>query len=208
MIGTQKRFVNLSKTLAFLMCFGAGTSVWAADLSYSYVEVDYIVEVEQDFGDGDKLDGDGFGVSGSFELGDLFFVSGSFQDATISETYLGQRYSADIEIIRAGLGLHGGITESLDWLVSADYARLEAKDDFFGTTKDSGYIVDLGIRGLVADSFEYSAAIVQSDVGGSETGFRVGGRYHFAESGFSLGADYVSYSDDFYVIETGLRYQF
>ena len=73
---------------------------------------------------------------------------------------------------------------------------------------ESGYILDLGIRGIVDESVEYSVAIIQSDVGGSETGFRVGGRYHFGDSNVSAGLDYVRYESDWDQLELGVRYQF
>lgn len=62
---------------------------------------------------------------------------------------------------------------------------------------DSGFIVEAGIRGVVGDASEYSAAIIQSKLTESSTGFRLGGRYHFGDlSNVSAGLDYVQYSSD------------
>ncbi len=207
MIGTKRSFVNLGKMLALFICFAAGQSVWASELSYSYVELEYIADVELDYGDGDKFDGDGFGVAASYEFSERFFVSASYHDGSGDSTLGAKRYSTDLEVLRAGLGMHSQISETLDWVILADYVDLETTVGSI-SADDDGYIIELGVRGLATDSVEYNVAIVQSDIGGSETGFRVGGRYHFVDSNVSLGAEYVRYATEFDMVEVGLRYQF
>lgn len=210
MIGTKRSFVNIGKMLSLFICFAAGQSVWASELSYTYVEVEYIADVELDYGDGYKFDGDGFGVAASYEFSERFFVSASYHDGSGDFTLGAKRYSTDLEVLRAGLGMHSQISETLDWVISADYVDLETKVGSISADDDDGYIIELGVRGLAADSVEYNVAIVRSDsdIGGSETGFRVGGRYHFGDSNVSLGAEYVRYFSEFDLIEVGLRYQF
>ena len=62
---------------------------------------------------------------------------------------------------------------------------------------------------MAGDAFEYSVAIIQSDIGESETGIRFGGRYHFGDSSnVSAGLDYVQYGSDWNQLELGIRYQF
>lgn len=185
----------------FLLVF-AGQSVQADELSYSYVEVEYVAS-------GDFLGGDldGFIISGSAEIGETFFVLGSYNDGEIES-------ALDLEVLRLGFGLHGSISESLDWVGSLEYVDFDLSGlsrlglGISDSYDESGYILDLGIRGIVDESVEYSVAIIQSDVGGSETGFRVGGRYHFGDSNVSAGLDYVRYESDWDQLELGVRYQF
>ena len=62
---------------------------------------------------GDFLGGDldGFIISGSAEIGETFFVLGSYNDGEIES-------ALDLEVLRLGFGLHGSISESLDWVGS------------------------------------------------------------------------------------------
>jgi hypothetical protein len=205
----KRRLQQFAATFVTALTCVAGLPAYAADLSYSFVEVDYIPAGELD--DSPKIDVDGFGINASYELSDKFFLSASYQDIS-GDRGEDDNYDAtdlDAELLRVGFGLHGAISDSVDWVVGVDFARLDTEYDSDGdSTSDNGYIIDLGIRGLLNDSFEYSAALVQSDIIESETGFRVGGRYHFNDSGFSIGADYVQYASDLDLVELGFRYQF
>jgi hypothetical protein len=74
---------------AVLLIF-AGQSVLANELSYSFVEIAYA--------DGDLNDesSDGFTLSGSVDLGEMFFVAGSYQDFGMDDL------PVDLELIRVG----------------------------------------------------------------------------------------------------------
>lgn len=181
------------------------------------MEVDYIAAGEFDVDP--KIDLDGFGINASYKLGDKFFLSASYQDISGDRGEDDNYYAIDLdaELLRVGFGLHGAISDNVDWVVSVDFTRIdtdEVASESDGSEiesisgDDNGYIVDLGVRGLLNDSLEYSVALVQSDIGESETGFRVGGRYHFSDSGFSIGADYVQYASELDLVEVGFRYQF
>ncbi len=110
-----------------------------------------------------------------------------------------------------GLGAHWSITDSLDWVAELDYAEVDLKASIAGVGSGSfdenGYILDVGLRGLMGEAAEYSTAIIQSDFGSSATGIRVGGRYHFGETQLSVGLDDVQYDSEFDQLELGLRYQ-
>lgn len=198
--GLMHRIVSRGVAGALLLC--ASQSVLANELSYSFFEIDYI--------DGDFLDqsADGFGISGSVGLGEMFFLGGSYQDEQVDNfRFEGFNSDLDAELLRLGVGLHGALSDNVDWVVSLDYAKVELSA-LGNSDDDSGYIVDIGLRGLIGDAAEYSFAVIQSDVGGSETGFRVGGRYHFGDSNVSAGLDYVQYESDWDQLAFGVRYQF
>ena len=180
----------------------SGQTALASELSYTYVEVKYV--------DGEILDADadGFGLTGSVALGDTFFLAGGYQDGEVDVT----GGDLDLSLLRLGLGAHGSITDSLDWVAELDYAQVDLKASIAGvgsgSSDENGYILDVGLRGLMGEAAEYSIAIIQSDFGSSATGFRVGGRYHFGETQLSVGLDYVQYDSEFDQLELGLRYQF
>lgn len=188
--------------VAALLLIFAGQSVLANELSYSFVEIDYID------GDFSGQSADGFGISGSVALGEMFFLGGSYQDEQVDNfRFEGFNSDLDAELLRLGAGMHGAISDNVDWVVSFDYAKVELSA-LGDPEDDSGYIVDIGLRGLIGDVAEYSFAVIQSDVAESDTGFRLGGRYHFGDSNVSAGLDYVRYGSDWDQLELGVRYQF
>lgn len=182
--------------------FAGSQTALASELSYTYVEVKYV--------DGETLDddADGFGLTGSVALGDTFFLAGSYQDGDIDATGADR----DLSLLRLGIGAHGPITDSIDWVAELDFTEVDVKTTVArvgsSSSDDNGYILDVGFRGLMGEAAEYSIAILQSDISSSATGFRVGGRYHFGETLLSLGLDYVQYDSEFDQLELGLRYQF
>ena len=90
---------------------------------------------------------------------------------------------------------HGSITDSLDRVLELDCAEVDLKASIAGvgsgSSDENGYILDAGLRGLIGKAAEYSLAVLLSDFGMSATGLRVCGRYHFSETQFSVGPDYV-----------------
>ena len=187
---------RIAGSMAGALMLLVGQSVMASELSYTYVELEYV--------DGEIFDegADGFGLKGSVAISDMFFLAGSYQDGELDG------FDLDIELLRFGVGAHGELNDSIDWVVSVDYVRAEVGDSF-DSVDDSGYILDLGIRGVAGDASEYSAAIIQSNIGESETGTRFGGRYHFGDSSnVSAGLDYVQYRSDWNQLELGIRYHF
>lgn len=190
-----------------------GQSAMASELSYTFVELGYVGGTLDYFGS--DADYDGFALSGSAEIGEMFFLSGSYEDGdtgTFTDNF-GDRVSIGLQHLRLGVGLYGVINQDIDWVASVDFADVEVDltDSALGSASgsDSGYIVEAGIRGVAGDAFEYSAAIIRLDIGESETGFRLGGRYHFGDfSNVSAGLDYVQYGSDWDQLELGIRYQF
>ncbi len=188
----------------------SGQTALASELSYTYVEVKY---VDGKIGD---VDADGFRLTGSVALGDTFFLAGGYQDVGggFQDSELDLTLDLDVSLLRLGVGAHGPITDSIDWVAQLDYANVDIKESLDGETDSSdgnGYMLDVGLRGLMGEAAEYSIAIIHSDGfsgGASATGFRVGGRYHVGETKLSVGLDYVKYGSGFDQLELGLRYQF
>ena len=70
-----------------------GQSAMASELSYTFVELGYVGGTLDYFGS--DADYDGFALSGSAEIGEMFFLSGSYEDGdtgTFSDNF-GDRVS-------------------------------------------------------------------------------------------------------------------
>jgi hypothetical protein len=84
----------------------------------------------------------------------------------------------------------------LDLVGRVGYTKLEVDAGGGFNADDDGYLLDLGLRGLVTEGVELEGGLHYTDFdeGGDDTGFYFGGRFHFNET-WALGAEYQS-SDD------------
>lgn len=131
----------------------------AADLSYTYVEANY-VDTELDAGDGTEVSGDGFGLNGSIAFGETgFYGFGAYE--TVGEEVDG--IDVDIDRITAGAGYAIKIDERFHALVEAAYLDYDfdlAVAGFgSGSASADGYRANVGLRGLMADNIEGVAKI-------------------------------------------------
>lgn len=136
----------------------------AADLSYSYVEANY-VDTELDLGDGTEVSGNGFGVNGSVAFGDTGFY-GLAAYETVGEEVGG--IDVDINRITAGAGYALKIDERLHALLEVAYLDYDFDVDVAGFGSGSasadGYRANIGLRGLMADNIEGVAKIGYANV--------------------------------------------
>ncbi|MBV27802.1 MAG: hypothetical protein CMQ13_07025 [Gammaproteobacteria bacterium] len=133
----------------------------------------------------------------------ICFFSGGY---TAGDVELGLSIP-DVEFFHLGGGVHGPIISAIDWVIAVEYGLAELSRDGFSEDVE-GYIANLGIRGLLGDSFEYSLAVIQSDLSGPTNGFEAGARYHFGKSPVSLRIGLVHHDGGFEHLEVGVRYQF
>lgn len=169
-----------------------------ADMNYTNFEIGYVdADLDSSFA---NIDGDGFGLSGSYEIQDNLFVFGQLDELS---------YDADIDATtyEIGLGLAHAFNEDLDFVGSISY--VDAEFDV-GPVKvgDDGFALGAGIRSRVAASVEVDAGLrfVDLDQSGSDTGLRLSGRYYFTPSmAASLGADLNDGAD---TMRLGFRAEF
>ncbi len=144
-------------------------SAQASELSYSFVELDYLSSESQLVG-ASLYGTDGYGIRGSFGFAENFYVTGHYSNSEfdISSTL-------DEDTWGVGFGYHRAMYDQADWFVEASYTKINS---FSPSLDDNVYDVSAGIRGSISDRFEGIAKLSYND-GGEE------GLYPQYDSSFS-----------------------
>jgi len=181
-----------NKALAVTLLMLA-TPAMAGELSYSYVEGGYQrIDIDDDLVGG--IDGDGFGLGFSFEVGENFFVAGQYGQADL-DAGIGFGLSADYDETSLGVGYHTGISDKADFYGILSWVRAEVSVDGFGSVDADGYSMTVGMRSYVSDKFELEGHIGYVDLG-DDDGTSIGGSafYDFTDN-FAVGA-LLDFDDD------------
>lgn len=166
-----------------VLAFAASAS--AKDFDYNFFQLSY-GNVEYD---DVNVDGDGFGLSGSYSINEDFHVFGGYQAA-------GLDFGIDATSLGAGLGWHTTLSPVVDLVASISYQYVELDASGFSSVDDNGLGLGVGLRFAASDLLELNAGINYVDFSdsGGDTGFGVGGLYSFTDAfAFGLSADW---SDD------------
>ena len=169
-----------------------------AEFTYTYVDLSF-VDVEFDVGPA-SIDGDGFAVGGAYTVADGFYVDGSYQDA-------GFDFGVDGEFLRIGGGYFHPLNEDLDFVATLAYVDAEVSIGRF-SAGDDGLAFGGGVRVAIRDDFEVDAMVefIDMDLGGSDTGFEVRGRYYFNEDIAVTGQ--LDLAKDIETFRIGVRFEF
>ena len=162
-----------------------------AELHYSTFEARLLTDIDVE-ASGADVNGDGFAIAGSYEMGDKLFLFGEWQD---------QSFDFGID----GTGLE--YLPDFDFVGTLSLVDQELEVGGF-SADDDGLALGGGVRAKVAASFELDAMLryVDMDEGGSDTGFRLGGRWYFTDTlAVSFGLDTNDNADTMHV---GFRAEF
>src|SRR5690606_23970416 len=159
-IPAMRKFVAIA-TLAALG-FGAQAAS-AQGFSYNLAELSFL--------SGD--DYDGFGVAGSMEFSPEIFGVGSIDAVEFDG-------GVDASLLSLGAGYRIAINEMFDVFATGAIKRFKAD----GGDGEVGFGVGVGARGRPMERLELLGALEYRDVGdyGSDTTFRVGGRWNFTSA--------------------------
>jgi hypothetical protein len=149
----------------------------ADGFDYTFVEGG-IVNTEVDAGAFD-VDGDGFGIGGSFAVADNIHILASYTD----EDY---DLGIDGNTLSIGAGFNTALSTDLDLIAHISYVNAELEAGPFSVDED-GYSLGAGIRARTGDKVELEAGLDYVDLDESDTVLRVGGRYYFNDA-FAVGA--------------------
>jgi hypothetical protein len=154
-------------------------------LSYNFLELGYANSEIDDL----DVDGNGFGVRGSYGFTSNFHGFAS---------YLDEEYDFDIGVsqFEVGAGFNTGLTPKIDFVGTLSFVNLSVDVPGGGNADDSGLALGVGLRGRVSEAFELRGEVkyAEFDDAGNDTTFGVGGRYYFTPM-FALGAD-LGFNDD------------
>jgi hypothetical protein len=168
-----------------ILALASGSALAADDLSYSLAELAYFnTEI-----DGSSASVDGFSLRGSYEIGDVLFVKGSFTDGDSAEA------------LEGGLGMHWSLNDAIDAIGTLSLIRVD-----FPTGDDTGFQLGASLRGKLAERFDLEGGLRYTDFGSADdTNLFASGRYYFTDN-FAAGVD-LDFGDDF-TWALAVRYDF
>ena len=156
----------------------------AQDLSYTYLEADYVsLDIdgvdEQDNLIDDLDDGNGFGVRSSLALASNFFVFADYSETSSDVTFnpgsglLPQE--TDINRLNAGAGFRMPLMDRTDLVFRGAYTDIDLGDFDLGGSSDpvlqdlnddssDGWFADAGVRSQLFESFEGMASVRYTDI--------------------------------------------
>jgi hypothetical protein len=175
---------------------------FAADISYNFIEAEYQeIDIDSGFLGGFDIDGDGYGIGGSFELNENWFIGASYSKADFD-------FGVDLDQVMLGAGYHVPISDNADFYGMFSFVSAEASIDGFDSIDEDGYAATIGLRGMIGERFELNGSLAYVDFGngGDSTAFGAGALYNFSDAfaaGFSVGID-----DDVTTYGIGFRVYF
>lgn len=169
----------------FVLLLAFSMASFADDFDYNYVDLSYGI---LEFDDID-VDGDGFGIGGSFAINPDFHVFGGYQTS-------GLDFGVDVTQFGAGIGYNTELSPTVDAIARFSYQYVEVDASGFGSVDENGFGFGVGLRFAASDVLEIAAGIDYVDLGdgGDDTGFGLGAFYSFTDV-FDAGLS-GSWSDD------------
>lgn len=188
----MKSYLSLAALLAL------ASPALADGPSYNYLEAGFSqIDLDDDIVD---VDGDGFAIGGSFEVGDQLFVFVDYGSSDLD-------FDIDLDELMIGLGFHTPMSDNVDFVAKIAYASIEASAFGF-SVDDDGFGASVGLRGMVSERVELEGSIDYVDFGdgGDDTSVSAAGWYEFTDS-FALGLQ-VGVGDDVTRYGIGARLYF
>jgi hypothetical protein len=165
------------RSVLFTALIAFSASAGAQGFDYNYFSVGY-QRMNLDDGSFD-VDGDGFGVEGSFAINDSFFIFGNYGMGEFEE----QGITVDVDTLSAGFGWHTALTDKVDFVTGLSYEYVDIGASGFGSVDENGYGLGVGLRFQASDAIELNGGINYVDYGdGDDTGFGVGLLYGVSEN--------------------------
>lgn len=221
-------------TMNFISMLGFGIAALsfsasaAQELSYSYLELDYInLDIDEVGDSGDALDdldnGDGWGVRGSYAFPSNWFAFANYSVTQADTSFtddLNQSFNSDTDINRLdiGAGYHTPLNTRTDLVFRLAYTDYDADGfDFGGSNSTSiddlkddssdGYFIDVGLRSQLGDNLEGSVGTRYTDLENNDDFGIIGNlMYEFSPAlGLNVG---MEAGDSITQILIGLRYSF
>ena len=189
----------MTRSILVVILFVFSASVHAEGLDYTYFEGSYgQITFDDALLD---VDGDGFGISGSYAATDSIHLYGEYQTSELD-------FGVDLDFLEAGVGYHMSISETLDFVAELGYIQVEIGAPGVPSFDEDGLTLGVALRGMIGDSLELNGGLdyVEFSDADGETRINVGFQYNFTES-FSAGASGTVW-DDINVYKLSARFNF
>jgi len=171
----QENVMLRSTLLIGLLAFSATAS--AEDFDYTWLSLGYGMVDFDDI----NVDGNGFGLDGSYAFNDDFHVFGRYEAINLD-------FGVDATTFSAGVGYNTEMSPTVDAFARLSYEYVEVDMPVFGSDDDSGFGFGVGLRFAAGPGVELNAGIDYFDYGsgGDDTALSLGGLYSFTPT-FALG---------------------
>ena len=190
----------MKNVITGLMLVTLAMPVFAGDLSYNYAELGYQrVELDDVF-PGTDVDGDGFGVNGSFEIGESWYINAGYSKVDFD-------FDIDMDQASLGVGYHVAYSPRSDFFAEVAYVYADLSVSGFGSTDEDGYGVTVGVRGMVTDVVELVGKASYVDLGEADgSSFGVGALYSASDM-IAIGL-FADFDEDATAYGLGVRFYF
>ena len=190
----------MSRYLTAVFALFLALPAMAESPNYNFLELGY-QSVDLDVGGGFDVDGDGYVLGGSFEIGENFFGFAGYSKTDFD-------FNVDLTQLQAGIGWHTGLTENTDFFARAAWVDAEIDAPGFGSVDESGYGLGIGVRSNVTDLIELYGEVSYVDLGSGadSTAFGAGIYFNLTDN-FALGLG-ASVDDDVTSYGANARFYF
>lgn len=148
--------------------------------NYNYVQAGY-QRVELDVGGGSDPGANGYGVGGSFEIGDSMYAFVGYSTVDFG-------FDVDLNQLAAGFGYHFDLSDNTDFFADLAYVKAEVTAGGFGSIDDDGYGATIGVRSNISELIELVGAVNYVDFGdGGDSTAVSGGIWFNLTDSFALG---------------------
>ncbi len=150
--------------------FAFAASAYADGLNYTYIQASYgQVELDDSVID---VDGDAFGINGSFAVSDSIHLFGEYQTAELD-------FNVDLNLLEAGLGYRVPISDTMDIVGRLAYVNIEVEPPGGPSDDENGYGIGVGLRGAMSDKIEWNGGLDYVDFSDSSGETRVSAGFLF-----------------------------
>ena len=186
------------RSVLLIVLFAFSATAGAEGLGYNYLQGSYgTASIDDSVID---VDGDGFGISGSFAFANNFHASAEYQT-------LGMDFGVDLNVLEVAFGYHTSLSENLDFTAQLGFLNAEIDAGAGGSVEDDGLLAGIGLRAAMTDRVELYGGLDYIDFDSEgETRFNAGFLFGITDT-ITAGAE-ASIWEDINVYQLNVRFDF
>lgn len=186
------------RSVLLIALFAFSATAGAQGIGYNYLQGSYGTASIDD--SVINVDGDGFGIAGSFAFTDNFHASAEYQT-------LGMDFGVDLNLLEAAFGYHTSLSENLDFTAQLGFLKAEIDAGAGGSFDDDGMLGGVGLRAAMTDTVELYGGVDYIDFDtDSETRFNAGFLFGLTDT-ITVGAEATMW-EDIDVYQLNVRFDF